>query len=46
MGAWILADAAEWTHAFTIITGEPGNVSGDIHSAAKIDRKRSTSATV
>jgi putative SOS response-associated peptidase YedK len=28
---WKSADAAEWLHTFTIITGEPGKVSGDIH---------------
>lgn len=28
---WKPADEAEWLHTFTIITGEPGKVSGDIH---------------
>ena len=28
---WKPADEAEWLHTFTIITGEPGRVSGDIH---------------
>ncbi|MEO9079654.1 MAG: SOS response-associated peptidase [Rhodanobacter sp.] len=28
---WKPANEAEWLHTFTIITGEPGKVSGDIH---------------
>ena len=28
---WKRADEAEWLRTFTIITGEPGKVSGDIH---------------
>ena len=28
---WKPGDDAEWLHTFTIITGEPGKVSGDIH---------------
>ena len=28
---WKRADDADWLHTFTIITGEPGKVSGDIH---------------
>ena len=28
---WKAPDAEEWLHTFTIITGEPGKVSGDIH---------------
>ena len=28
---WKPADAAEWLHTFTVITGEPSKVSGDIH---------------
>lgn len=28
---WKASDDAEWLHTFTIITGEPGKVSGDIH---------------
>lgn len=28
---WKEPEAAEWLHTFTIITGEPGKVSGDIH---------------
>ena len=28
---WKPVGAAEWLHTFTIITGEPGKVSGDIH---------------
>lgn len=28
---WKSGDEAEWLHTFTIITGEPGKVSGDIH---------------
>ena len=29
--AWKRTDEADWLHTFTIITGEPGKVSGDIH---------------
>ncbi|MEO8746384.1 MAG: SOS response-associated peptidase [Rhodanobacter sp.] len=28
---WKASDGAKWLHTFTIITGEPGKVSGDIH---------------
>jgi putative SOS response-associated peptidase YedK len=28
---WRASQDEEWTHTFTIITGEPGKVSGDIH---------------
>lgn len=28
---WKPADDADWVHSFTIITGEPGKVSGNIH---------------
>ena len=28
---WKPAEAAEWLHTFTILTGEPGKVSGDMH---------------
>ncbi|SEO76111.1 Putative SOS response-associated peptidase YedK [Luteibacter sp. UNC138MFCol5.1] len=28
---WRASDAEDWSHTFTIITGEPGKVSGDIH---------------
>lgn len=29
--AWRASDADEWTRTYTIVTGEPGRVSGDIH---------------